>query len=198
MSDGDERSDRRADEAAFVERIAPHLRTPETLDPSFEARLMAVARAEAPRLYPPGPRTWWRRRRTLRLSPLGALALAAGFAGIVSISTLAAIDALGGDGPEAGAGETVHVVRFMLAAPGARTVTLVGDFNAWAKEATPLTTASVPGVWTVAVPLRPGRHEYAFIVDGERWVVDPLAAVVTDDFGTESSVVTVGGGASAM
>lgn len=204
MSDRDDRSDWAAGEAAFVERIAPPLRTPETLDPSFEARLMAVARAEAPRLYPRGRRAWWRRPRTVRLSPLGALAFAAGFAGIVSISTLAAIGALGGAGGDGrrdvreAAGESVHVVRFVLAAPGARTVTLVGDFNAWAKEATPLATAAVPGVWTVSVPLRPGRHEYAFIVDGERWVVDPLAAVVTDDFGTESSVVTVAGGASAM
>lgn len=202
MSDRDERSRQAAGEAAFVERVAPPLRAPETLDPSFEARLMALARAEAPRLYPPQPRTWWRRPRTVRISPLAGLALAAGLAGIVCLGTLATVGALGTDGrrevPEAGVGETVHVVRFVLAAPGARTVTLVGDFNAWAKEATPLATAAAPGVWTVSVPLSPGRHEYAFIVDGERWVVDPLAAVVTDDFGTESSVVTVGGGASAM
>ena len=202
MSDRDERSRWAQGEAAFVERVAPPLRAPETLDPSFEARLMAVARAEAPRLYPPRPRTWWRRPRTVRISPLAGLAVAAGLAGIVCLGTLAAVGGLGTDGPrdvpETGAGETVHVVRFVLAAPGARTVTLVGDFNAWAKAATPLATAAVPGVWTVSVPLTPGRHEYAFIVDGERWVVDPWAAVVTDDFGTESSVVTVGGGASAM
>jgi 1,4-alpha-glucan branching enzyme len=93
-------------------------------------------------------------------------------------------------GPEAI--DTIHVVRFVLVAPGARHVTLVGDFNAWAKESTPLVAAAVEGVWSVSVPLLPGRHEYAFVVDGERWVVDPMAAAVTDDFGTETSIVTVG------
>jgi hypothetical protein len=194
--------DEDAAQAAFLARLTPPLRARETLDPGFEARVMELARAEAPRLYPKERRAWWRRPRTVRLSPLGALALAAGFAGIVSISTLAAVGALGGGGqrdmPNAPVVETVHLVRFVLDAPGARSVTLVGDFNAWAKEATPLRAATVPGVWTVSVPLMAGRHEYAFIIDGERWVVDPLAAVVTDDFGTESSVVTVGNGASAM
>jgi 1,4-alpha-glucan branching enzyme len=52
----------------------------------------------------------------------------------------------------------------------------------------------VPGVWSVELPLRQGRHEYAFVVldtTGERWVADPLAPRVRDEFGTESSVVTV-------
>jgi hypothetical protein len=42
------------------------------------------------------------------------------------------------------------------------------------------------------VALTPGRHEYAFIVNGSRWVADPLAVKSSDDFGTESSVIRVG------
>jgi hypothetical protein len=41
------------------------------------------------------------------------------------------------------------------------------------------------------VALTPGRHEYAFIVNGTRWVADPLAVKTSDDFGTESSVIRV-------
>jgi hypothetical protein len=37
-----------------------------------------------------------------------------------------------------------------------------------------------------------GRHEYAFLVDGERWVTDPSAATQRDEFGQESSVVRIG------
>jgi hypothetical protein len=42
------------------------------------------------------------------------------------------------------------------------------------------------------VRLPAGRHEYAFLVDGERWVADPNApSSIEDEFGVESSVVTV-------
>jgi len=44
------------------------------------------------------------------------------------------------------------------------------------------------------VPLAPGRYRYAFLVDGSRWLADPAAPRARDDeFGTPSSVVTVGG-----
>jgi hypothetical protein len=40
--------------------------------------------------------------------------------------------------------------------------------------------------------LTPGRHEYAFIINGSRWVADPLAVKSSDDFGTVSSVIRIG------
>jgi 1,4-alpha-glucan branching enzyme len=57
-----------------------------------------------------------------------------------------------------------------------------------------LERARAGGLWTVTIPLTPGRHRYAFIVDGRRWVPDPGAPrAAGDDFDTPSSVVTVGG-----
>jgi hypothetical protein len=45
----------------------------------------------------------------------------------------------------------------------------------------------------VELPLQTGRYQYAFIVDGERWVVDPKAPrAVEESFGAPNSVVTVG------
>jgi 1,4-alpha-glucan branching enzyme len=48
-------------------------------------------------------------------------------------------------------------------------------------------------LWTVTIPLAAGRHRYAFLVNGARWLADPSAPRAQDDFGAPSSVVTVGG-----
>jgi 1,4-alpha-glucan branching enzyme len=86
-----------------------------------------------------------------------------------------------------------HATRFTLVAPGASVVTLVGDFNDWSAEATPMTDAS-GGLWTVTIPLGPGRYRYAFLVDGDVWTPDPEAPrAVDDDFGRPNSVLTIGG-----
>ena len=86
----------------------------------------------------------------------------------------------------------MQLVRFVFVDSGASSVALVGDFNEWTKGATELKPSGAPGVWSVSVPLTPGRHEYAFIVNGTRWVADPLAVKSSDDFGTESSVIRIG------
>jgi hypothetical protein len=49
----------------------------------------------------------------------------------------------------------------------------------------------------VDVPLAPGRHLYAFVVDGTRWTPDPNAPLAPgDDFGAPNSVIMVGEKAS--
>jgi hypothetical protein len=34
-------------------------------------------------------------------------------------------------------------------------------------------------------------HDYAFIIDGQRWVTDPYAAAVQDGFGGSNSRITL-------
>jgi Glycogen recognition site of AMP-activated protein kinase len=87
-----------------------------------------------------------------------------------------------------------HVpTQFVLDAPRASQVALVGDFNAWDAADTPLMRDPASGIWTVTVRLVPGRHTYAFMVDGATWTLDPRAPSAQDpDFGTPSSVVLVG------
>ena len=47
------------------------------------------------------------------------------------------------------------------------------------------------GHWRIAVPLKPGRYEYKFLVDGE-WTADPQARLnVWNVHGTLNSVVEV-------
>lgn len=190
----------------FAARIARPLRGQESMDATFEARVMssvhAEARSRAAGDIPKQPaRGWWSRPRTLTLTPLATLAMAAGVAAVAFLGGLGARMVAGGGKPEtvavrtAVAPETVHVVRFELDAPDAKAVALVGDFNGWSKSATPLVERTGAGRWTVSVQLPAGRHEYAFVVDrgkGTQWVADPYATSVRDDFDTVSSVVTVG------
>jgi 1,4-alpha-glucan branching enzyme len=83
--------------------------------------------------------------------------------------------------------------QFVLDSPGAARVSLVGDFNGWNPETTRLVRDSSSGIWTATVALPPGRHVYAFMVDGTAWTLDPRAPTAQDpDFGTPSSVVLVG------
>jgi 1,4-alpha-glucan branching enzyme len=86
----------------------------------------------------------------------------------------------------------VESVQFVLVAPGASAVTLVGDFNDWDFSATPLQPAAPGGLWSVTIALPAGRHHYAFVVNGREWRADPVAPSAPDDFGTQNSVVTVG------
>jgi 1,4-alpha-glucan branching enzyme len=86
-------------------------------------------------------------------------------------------------------------VTFVFMAPRARTVTVAGDFDGWDRAQMPM-RRDASGLWTLDVPLAPGRYQYVFVVDGRRFVADPAAPrAVGDDFGQPTSVVTVGGGA---
>jgi 1,4-alpha-glucan branching enzyme len=81
------------------------------------------------------------------------------------------------------------LVHFQFEAPAATEVRLAGDFSSW--QPTHTMSRSEAGVWSVVVPLSPGIHEYAFVVDGTRWQVDPGAPAVADGFGGHNSRVAV-------
>lgn len=88
----------------------------------------------------------------------------------------------------------VVAVHFELHAPGANRVDLVGTFNDWQPGAIRLEGPDGSGHWETTVSLPEGRHEYQFLVDGERWVTDPAAAVVRPDgFGKMNAVLSVSG-----
>ena len=188
--------DRSESQDTLARRIAAPLKAAERADATFADRVMQRVRAETRAASARVSSTsWWRRPVTLRVSPLGGLAVAAGLAAV----TLAGAGLLPNQerSPNivhsiAARRDTVHVVRFVLVAPGASSVAVAGDFNHWNVKAHQLVPVGVNGVWSVSVPLTPGRHEYAFVIDGTRWVADPAAGVtVADEFGGQSSVVTV-------
>jgi len=84
-----------------------------------------------------------------------------------------------------------RLTPFVLTAPHAVRVAVVGDFNDWDPHATPLERLGADA-WGVMVPLRPGRYRYSFVLDGSRWIADPAAPQSSDDdFGPRSSVLTI-------
>jgi hypothetical protein len=76
---------------------------------------------------------------------------------------------------------SVVFVQFRLEAPEATAVQVAGTFSEWEPRHSLVEVA--PGVWTATVPVRAGVHEYAFVVDGQDWRVDPYAPQVNDSFG---------------
>ena len=97
------------------------------------------------------------------------------------------------DAPVAAAAATPStvLVRLVILQPGARTVQVAGDFNGWNPARTSLEQIS-DGAWAVTIPLKPGRYEYSFVVDGQQWIADPFAAEQNDDgFGSRNAVLEV-------
>jgi hypothetical protein len=176
-----------------IARLVETLQEPVQLDPGFDGRVMAAIEAlpaHEGRAATGTSLTSWLRRRTIRLSPLGATGLAAG---------IAALALMGGSiagrerAPSGTPAEQVQMTQFVLVAPSAKSVAVVGDFNDWNLSATPLAREAGDGMWWVTLPLSPGRYRYAFVVDGTHWEGDPDAPVADDEFGRPSSVVSIGG-----
>ena len=80
-------------------------------------------------------------------------------------------------------------VEFRCKAPKAKSVELVGDFNAWKPGLLKMRRGDA-GVWTFVLPVRPGRHKYLFLVDGTPQV-DPSAETADGPQGRRVSLRSV-------
>ena len=104
---------------------------------------------------------------------------------LVTIPLLVGCAALPTSGPES----PIPAV-FRLTAPNATRVSVVGTFNGWDPQTHPLHGPDRHGVWSLSLPLSPGRYRYMFVVDGVRWVTDPDAvASEADGFGGQNSML---------
>lgn len=81
------------------------------------------------------------------------------------------------------------LVQFRLQAADASNVKLAGSFTQWQPQYE--LHQSAPGIWTITLPLSEGVHDYAFVVDGQRWVADPYAQAVDDGFGGTNSRIAI-------
>jgi 1,4-alpha-glucan branching enzyme len=83
-------------------------------------------------------------------------------------------------------------ILFKYYAPSAHRVTLAGEFNNWesgySEKAINLVKDS-EGVWSVTVPIAPGRYKYKFVVDGTKWEADPNGESANDSDGNSQVVV---------
>ena len=77
--------------------------------------------------------------------------------------------------------------QFAFKAPTTQQVSLVGNFNNWDTNASPMQKGN-DGIWRLSLPLAPGRYEYRFYADGV-WENDPSAQQrAANALGTENCV----------
>jgi hypothetical protein len=163
----------------------PHEPMPD-LSGAVLSRLEAIEPVPARRGGAWGAWTWLWQPRQIALRPAYALA---GFA-LAALLLMRAPQQpeVINEAPVAQATPQV-LIQFRLDAPNAQQVSLAGDFTGWQPQYA--MTRSDNGAWTIVVPMSPGVHEYAFIIDGEEWVADPLAPAVEDGFGGQNSKLAV-------
>jgi Glycogen recognition site of AMP-activated protein kinase len=168
----------------LIDRVAAELRSSVPMTRDQVDRIMAIVRADAAAATARRPA----RARSRYWLWGGGLATAAATAAALVFMVLRTVPA-----PERMIPATpVATVDFALNEATAERVSVVGDFNHWDVHATPLERPAAGGEWHAAVRLAPGRHVYAFVVDGVRWEPDPAAPrAVDDDFGSPNSVLMV-------
>lgn len=86
-----------------------------------------------------------------------------------------------------------HVFSYRPAKGGRHRVMVVGDFNSWSRDATPMMERSDED-YSVSVEMTEGVHLYKFMVDGN-WANDPhsdAALEESDGFGGKNSAVLIG------
>lgn len=82
-------------------------------------------------------------------------------------------------------------IEFSLVLPNVESVAVVGDFNDWSHTAD-LLVREDGDRWSRVVPLASGEYVFMFVVNGDQWVVPPMAEDYIDDgFGQKNGVVVV-------
>ena len=168
-----------------LELIVEELQQPVRLDASFERRVMVRVRRLYAQRRRRGVRAWLRGAVRVTHHPAWAAAVAAGVVAIVTLGVMRTR-------PQLSAAVSLEPVQFVLVAPTAHSVAVVGDFNDWGLNDSALVATNHQGVWSVTAPVPAGVHRYAFVVNGKEWVADPSAPrSAGDDFGMPSSALVV-------
>jgi hypothetical protein len=74
----------------------------------------------------------------------------------------------------------------------AHIVAIAGDFNGWNPKTNLLEDPDGDGIWTGTLNLEPGKYEYMFVLDGEKWLPDPNALrYAKDGFGNKNAILEI-------
>ncbi|MEP7382058.1 MAG: isoamylase early set domain-containing protein [Gemmatimonadota bacterium] len=190
----------------FITGIAHELRRPVAFDARFDDRVMAALEPRVMSLnVVRAVRPWYRRTFAFSVSQVAGLAAAAALVGVVSMQLLAPTSSSPSAVADRPVGNFVlqpvarvtrdanapQLQQFLLIAPSATSVALVGDFSDWDDSRYQMERVSDDGAWSITIPLVPGRYEYQFEVDGAQRVNDPTRPQTSSEFGSANSVVTV-------
>ncbi len=97
----------------------------------------------------------------------------------------------GKGGTEESPGPDAREVAFIIEAPAAEDIYVVGDFNDWGVSDENRLVRRDNGYWEKLVKLRPGKYRYKFVVDGE-WTLDARnQKCEKNEFGTFDSITEV-------
>lgn len=149
------------------------------------------------------------RRRSWRLAGFTGLVAAAAIVGFFvrgQFTRSAPSVAVASNAPSLGGGALVSAVngeqdvrpipqQFVFRSATARRVSVVGDFNEWNAARARMTREPAGDLWSVTIPIAPGRHTYGFMVNDSTFTLDPdtrVARTRDPDLGAEGSVVIVG------
>lgn len=162
----------------------------EATPPGFTASVMSGLEPKRPGIWT-RLKLWLTGPKSLTFTPIQAMPIAA-------CAVLLIVFGLNMYLPESGSNNELRLstVRFVLndSARTARTVSVIGSFNDWQEEKSTMRYDSESGAWVLEASLPPGDHEYVFLVDGEKVVTDPAAAMTRDDgFGNKNSILFVNG-----
>jgi anti-sigma factor RsiW len=82
-------------------------------------------------------------------------------------------------------------IRFEITAPEADSVHLAGNFNNWGDRTYELRRVGSSDRWEITLRLaKDNFYVYNFVLDGEKWIVDPKSPLTVDDgFGGASSLL---------
>jgi len=81
--------------------------------------------------------------------------------------------------------------KFIMNAPEANSVYVVGDFNRWTANESSLMKKNGDGAWVKLMSLSEGSHVYKFVVDG-KWIEDPgNNNTEINEFGSRNSRVVI-------
>jgi 1,4-alpha-glucan branching enzyme len=81
-------------------------------------------------------------------------------------------------------------VEFKLRTEPEKNVFVAGTFNDWDPRQTKLEEKET-GIYTGALRVPVGRHEYKFVVDSDWWIDPDNSEVSPNSFGSMNSVMTV-------
>ena len=194
----------------LVRRAVDELRRPNATDHAAVARVVAAAAAARIAAADDDVPTDSKRPRRVHGWTLGGVAAAAALVGFIASSarhpaaesnalpTVAAnrmseasvaLQPVGSNSADA----LPITKQFVFHSRTARNVSVVGDFNRWNAESARMTRASDGDLWSVTLPIVPGRHMYGFMVDDSLFTLDPREPKGRDaDLGVEASVIIVG------
>jgi 1,4-alpha-glucan branching enzyme len=85
---------------------------------------------------------------------------------------------------------TSKPVNFICYAPGAKQVSVIGDFNGWDPTANVM-KRQPDGAWMIQVNLSHGHHQYLFWVDGQTQLDQRAQGIARNEEGVRVSLLAL-------